>query len=127
MAVLIAFGVIAFRANLERKKHQSQIESFVSEVFAGQPCIPEVKSQFVYGTPCFSMRFRTEADKDQAISNGLTDHFTKLVQTAYGHLKVRGESFDAVQAIAIFSLEDEDRWEKEAAAIKADRDGKRRT
>ena len=114
--LIIGFLVLFVRANRERQKNQDAVESYVTEIFSKQSYRPEVTARTIYGIPAFALKFKTDNEKEHAISNGLTALFVKKIQKLCGHLRPRGEEFDAELAVSIFSVEDEARWAKEAAA-----------
>lgn len=110
--LVIGFTVFFIRAKNQRKKQQETIENDVDTIFSAQSYRPAITSGFTYGTPSFKLKFETDEEKQHAVSNGLTEQFVQIIQERYDHLRPQGEAFDAEQAIAISSTEDEKRWAK---------------
>jgi hypothetical protein len=115
VVVILGFVILISRSNRVRKVQQATVESYVSEIFSAQLCRPDVKAGFTYGIPSFSLKFKTDKEKEHAISNGLTKQFLTQVQGLCGHMTLRGEEFEAEQAVSIYSVEDEKRWSEQAA------------
>ena len=108
--IVITGLILMMRSKREDQSGQEIVEHYVNTIFLGQTYRPEVKAEFVYGIPSFSLEFKTDKEKEHAISNGLTDQFLKKIQELHGHLRPRGEPFNAAKAVAIFSKEDVNRW-----------------
>ena len=118
---LIAGGLayLLIRSRHERQKQQEIVESYVADIFYTQSYRPKVSSGFTYGIPSFTLKFRSDNEKQHAISNGLTEQFIQKIQELCGHLTPRDETFDAVRAVAIYSEDDEKRWAEEASAYRS--------
>lgn len=120
VASIVIIGLIALfvRTNLERQRYQDAVEQYMNAIFSTQDYRPIVIAGFTYGIPSFTLKFNTDKEKEHAISNGLTEQFLKKVQEKCGHLRPRGEAFEAERAVAIYSTEDENRWAEQAAAFR---------
>src|SRR5690606_38805986 len=116
--VLFGLTILVVRARRERRRLQETIESYVASIFSAQSYRPDVSAGFTYGIPSFSLKFKTDKDKKHAISSGLTEQFVRSIQELYGHLRPRGEAFDADRAVSIYSAEDEKCWSQEGAACR---------
>ena len=108
--IIITFIFLFISARRKRKNYQNSVESFAKGIFQGQSYVPEVTANFAYGIPCFTLKFDTDKDKEHAISKELTAQFIDKVQDLCGHLRPRGELFDAKRAVSVFSKEDQVRW-----------------
>ena len=118
-AILIIGFVVCFaRSKRQRQRYQDAVERRVNEIFSAQDSRPDIIAEFTYGIPSFRLRFRSDKDKEYAVSNGLTEQFLKSVQKLCCNLRPRGEAFKAELAVAIYSMEDEKRWAQEAAALR---------
>lgn len=116
--IIICFIALFAHAKIRRQRYQDVVESYVNEIFSTQDYRPEVIAGFTYGIPSFTLKFKSNKDKEHAASNGLTEQFRKSVQALCGHLRPREEAFKADLAVAIYSMEDEKRWTQEAAAFR---------
>jgi hypothetical protein len=116
--ILVCLIILFARAKSQRKNYLDSAERYINEIFSTQGYRPEVITGFTYGIPTFTLKFKSDKDKEHAVSNGLTDRFMKNIQALCGHLQPRGEVFRAEQAVAIYSLEDEKRWAQKAAAFR---------
>ena len=123
LAIFTALGftvvISAARARRRLKSYQAAADGYIQTIFADQSFLPEAKVEFVYGIPAFALRFRTDEEKNRAASAGLTRRFVENIQQLCGHLKPRGEDFNAERAVAVFSQEDEQRWKEQAASFRA--------
>ena len=117
-AVLVGLTILFVRSKHERRKQQDVVESYVADIFASQTYRPEVSAGFTYGIPSYTLKFKSDKEKEHAINNGLTGQFVNKIQKLCGDLRPRGEAFDAERAVVIYSLEDEKRWAQEAAAYR---------
>lgn len=122
--VLIACALIAFwvlslfvRARKRQARYQDAIDRFVDFAFRDQTYRPEAMARSAYGIPAFALRFETDAQKEHAISSGLTEQVLSKVQELCGNLRPRGEAFSAAKAVAIYSADDDARWKRKAAAF----------
>ena len=125
--IIIWFIVLFARAKIRRQRYQDAVEGYVNEIFAIQGYRPEVIAGFTYGIPSFTLKFKSDPDKEHAVSNGLTEQFMKNVQSLCGHLRPRGEAFTAERAVAIYSMEDEKRWAQKATAFRKEKNSRRTT
>jgi hypothetical protein len=125
--LIIGFSVLVIRANRERQKNQDTVENYVTEIFSKQSYRPEVIASTTYGIPSFTLKFKTDDEKEHAASNGLTDMFIKKIQKLCGHLRPRGEEFDAEYAVSIFSIEEEEQWAKKAAIYRNEKNNENNT
>ena len=116
--VVVSLAILIVRSKLQRRKQQVTVESYVTNIFSSQTYRPEVSSGFTYGIPSFILKFKTDEEKQHAISNGLTDKFLKNIQDLCAEIRPRGEAFESAQAVAIFSLEDEKRWAQGATVYR---------
>ena len=122
-AIIIVWFIVCFaRTKNRRQEYQDAVESYVDEIFSSQSYRPEVNAGFAYGIPYFRLKFKSDQDKEHAISSGLTEQFIRSVQALCGELRPRGQAFTAERAVEIYSMEDEKRWAQKAAAF---RKGKR--
>jgi hypothetical protein len=120
---IIIIGLITLfaRSRRKRQRYQDAVDSYVNAIFSKQAYRPEVIAGFTYGIPSFTLKFDTDKEKQNAISNQLTNQFLSDVQALCGHLRPRGQVFNAERAVAIYSKEDEKRWAQEAAAYHNER------
>ena len=121
-AVVLGLTILIVRSKHERQKQQDTVESFVANIFSEQTYRPEVSAGFTYGTPSFTLKFKTDEEKQHAITNGLTKQFLNNIQELYSHLRSREEAFNAELAVTVYSAEDEQRWAKEGAAYRNEKD-----
>jgi len=116
--VVGCIAVIFARSKHKRKTQQKVVEGYVTDIFSRQSYRPEVRAGYTYGIPSFTLRFRSDDEKEHAIANGLTEQFVRKVQALCGNLQARNEAFDAERAVAIYSAEDEQRWAEKASAYR---------
>jgi hypothetical protein len=120
--IIIGIAILFISARCDRLKNQKAVDSYVDSIFSGQMYRPDVTAGTTYGIPSFTLKFKTDKEKQHAVSNGLTEQFINNVQELCSHLHPRGEVFDAEQAVTIYSKEDEKCWAEEAAAYRNEKD-----
>lgn len=113
-------AILLIRSKQEQRKQQSIVESYVTDIFSTETYRPEVSAGYTYGIPSFTLKFKTNEEKQHAVSSGLTKQFENKIQELYGHLTPRDEKFDAKRAVSIYSEEDEERWKKDAAVSRCE-------
>lgn len=112
--LVVGLTTLVARSKYERRKAQAIVESYVADIFSSQTYLPEVRAGYTYGIPSYSLKFTSDREKEHAITNGLTKQFENKIQKLYGSLRPREEAFDAKEAVAIYSIEDEKRWAEAA-------------
>ena len=113
-------AILLIRSKNEQQKQQNIVENYVTDIFSTETYRPEVSAGYTYGIPSFTLKFKTDKEKQHAVSNGLTKQFENKIQELCGHLTPRDEKFDAQRAVSIYSEEDEERWKKDAAAYRSE-------
>lgn len=113
-------AILLIRSKKEQQKQQNIVENYVTDIFSTETYRPEVSAGYTYGIPSFTLKFKTDKEKQHAVSNGLTKQFENKIQELCGHLTPRDEKFDAQRAVSIYSEEDEERWKKDAAAYRSE-------
>jgi len=116
IVALVGITIVVFQTKRERKNQKNAAEQYVVSIFSEQSYRPEITTGSSYGIPTFSLKFKTDEEKQHAITNGLTDQFLRKIQDLCGHLRPRGEKFEANLAVHFYSVEDEKRWVQRAAS-----------
>jgi hypothetical protein len=120
--IITIWLIIRFvRSKRKRQRYQNAAERYVNTIFSSQTYRPDVAAGFTYGIPSFTLKFKTNGDKEHAISNRLTEQFLDNIQELCGHLRPQGETFKAEKAVAIYSTDDEKRWSEEAETIRKEK------
>lgn len=90
-----------------------------TQVFGNLARPPKLKCSRSYGFPQFTVTFETQQDLSRAKSEGLTQHFSNLIEGLCSDSGSPGNQFDVIRAIWFTSEEeirDIQEWARQLAA-----------
>lgn len=110
LSVFLSFGAVIFIFFRKRKReliaHQIEAEKLISRIFSEQAYCPVVKANYIYGVPTYQLNFLRNEDKQDAMSNGLTQLFIEGIQKLHEDWPMENEGYDASLSVSITSTDD---------------------